>query len=151
MISFFICTWSQESSACTGLKWSLGSQPQIEVGLQQWEQQILDTRPMVSIRVLALWLCRKEFPRRGKVVKQVKYLLGGKQSTAHTGGLRERVAELCPCGSLNYFYGAFLPGFLWPIILICLGHSPYLAYLRALPWVCTHLLAKMDLTKEAYG
>ena len=23
-----------------------------------------------------------------------------------------------PHGSLNYFYGAFLPGFLWPTILI---------------------------------
>ena len=28
-------------------------------------------------RALALWLCRKEFPQRWKVVKQVKYLLRG--------------------------------------------------------------------------
>ena len=35
----------------------------------------------------------KEFPQRQKVVKQVKYLLGGKKSTVHvdrhTGRLRE--------------------------------------------------------------
>ena len=34
---------------------------------------------------------------------------------------------------LNYFNGAFLLGFLWRIILICLVPSPYLAYLRILP------------------
>ena len=31
-------------------------------------------------RALAIWLCRKEFPQRWKVVKQVKYLLGGEYS-----------------------------------------------------------------------
>ena len=34
---------------------------------------------------------------------------------------------------LNYFNGAFLLGFRWRIILICLVPSPYLAYLRILP------------------
>ena len=29
--------------------------------------------------------------------------------------------ELCPCGSLNHFYGAFLLGFLWPVNLLCLA------------------------------
>ena len=59
--------------------------------------------------------------------------------------------ELCPGGSFNHFYGVFLPVLLWTIILIYLVHSPYLAYLRVLPCVCSHLLAKMDSTKEAYG
>ena len=40
--------------------------------------------------------------------------------------------NLARCGSLNYFYGAFLPGFLWPIILTCLVNSPYLVYFRIL-------------------
>jgi len=48
-------------------------------------------------------------------VKPVKYLLGGK-STVHEDserlGEKERVSELQPRGSLNYFYGAFLLGFL---------------------------------------
>ena len=58
--------------------------------------------------------------------------------------------ESCPCGSLNHLYGAFLPGFLWPIILLCLAPSPYLAYLRVLPCVHVHLLAKMDSSEEGY-
>ena len=33
-----------------------------------------------------------------------------------------RVAESCPHDDLSYFYGAFLPGFLGPIILMCLAH-----------------------------
>ena len=33
-----------------------------------------------------LWLCRKEFPQRWGVVKQVKYLLKGKKSTYSTHG-----------------------------------------------------------------
>ena len=40
-----------------------------------------------------------------------------------------RVTEPHPCGSLDYFCGTFLPGFLWRITLICLVHSPYLVYL----------------------
>ena len=75
-------------------------------------------------------LCIKEFPQRWKVVKQIKYLLKGKKSTIpvdrHTGRLR----ELQPCSSLNYFHGVFHMGFLWPVILNCLVHSPYLVYLR---------------------
>ena len=63
------------------------------------------------------------------------------------GRLRRRV----PHGSLNYLYGAFLLGFLWPIILICLVHSAPLAYIGVLPCVCMHLLAKMDFTEKAYG
>ena len=64
------------------------------------------------------------------------------------GGLRERER---PGGSLNHFYGAFLPGFLWLIILICLVLNPCLVYLRVLPCVRAHLLAKMDSSEEAYG
>ena len=40
--------------------------------------------------------------------------------------------ESHPRGSLNHFHGAFLPSFLWPIILLYLGLSPYLVYLRFL-------------------
>ena len=43
---------------------------------------------------------------------ETKYLLRGKKSTVcadrYMGSRSERVAELHPCGSLNYFYGAFL-------------------------------------------
>ena len=67
------------------------------------------------------------------------------------GRLKGRVPELCPRDSLNYFYGVFLPSSLWPIVLIYLGHSLYLVYLRILPCVPTHLLAYMDFTEKTYG
>ena len=77
---------------------------------------------MVSDKGPGLQLCRKEFPQRGKVVKQVKCLLGEKKSTVHVdrhmGRLREKIPVLCPCGSLNHLYGAFLPVFLCLIIMI---------------------------------
>ena len=46
-----------------------------------------------------------------------------------------RWTESHPPGCLIHFCGAFLLGFLWPVILICLVLSPYLVYLRILPWV----------------
>ena len=54
-------------------------------------------------------------------------------------------------GGLNYLCGAFLLDFIQPIILIFLAHNPYLVYLRILPCVCMHLLAKGNPTKEASG
>ena len=58
--------------------------------------------------------------------------------------------ESLPRGSLYHFYGAFLLGFLRPIILLCLVLSLYLVYLRVLPCVRAHLLAKLDSGEEAY-
>ena len=78
---------------------------------------------MVSDKGPGFQLCRKEFPQRQNVVKQVKYLC----SEASYVFIRRkrvqylwidtwvdsgRVAEWHPHGSLNYFYGAFLLGFL---------------------------------------
>ena len=63
--------------------------------------------------------------------------------------LRKRAP--CPRGSLTHLYGAFLPGFLWPVILLCLVLSPYLVYLRVLPCVYVHPLARMDSSEEACG
>ena len=53
--------------------------------------------------------------------------------------------------SFSHFYGAFLLGFFWQIILIRQIQSPYLVYLRILPCVRVHLSAKMESTEEAYG
>ena len=85
-------------------------------------------------------------------MKQVKCLLGGRRVQyvwidARAGSERESR----PRGCLNHFYGAFLPGFLWPVVLLCLVLSPYLVELRVLPCVRAHLLAKMDSSEEAYG
>ena len=145
--------WSWVASACNGLEWSLGSQPEIEARSWWWEHQILANRPVVSDKGPDLQLCWKEFLQRWKVVKQV--FIKRKKSTVHvdryTGRLRGRVPESCPHGSLPYFYGAFLLVSRWPVIFICLVHSPYLVYLRILPYVLMHLLAKMDSTEEACG
>ena len=64
-----------------------------------------------------------------------------------TSGLR----ELYNHGILNHLYGAFLPGFLWPIILLCLVLNPYLASFRVCPCVHMHLSARMDSGEEVYG
>ena len=64
------------ASACSGLKQDFGSQPETEAGYRQGRHRIPATRPVVSDKALALRLCRKEFTRKWKVVKQVKCLLG---------------------------------------------------------------------------
>ena len=56
-----------------------------------------------------------------------------------------------PSWSLNHFHGAFLPPFLWPVILLRLALSPYWVDLRNLPRVRAHLSAKVDSSEEAYG
>ena len=45
------------------LKQGFGSQPETEVGVQQWKHPILSPRP-VSDKALALLVCRKEFPQK---------------------------------------------------------------------------------------
>ena len=102
-------------------------------------------------KALALRLCRKRMPTKMESSETSKvFCRRKKKSTIHVdtymGRLRGRV-----CGSLNSFYGAFLPDHLWPIILICLVQGSYLVYLRILSCVRTHLLAKMTSTEEGYG
>ena len=82
-------------------------------------------------------------------------VLRGKRSIEyvdrHTDSGRERVAELHPWGNLYYFYGVSLLYFLWPIILICLVHSPYLVYLKVFQCIHVNVLAKMDFSGKVYG
>ena len=63
------------------------------------------------------------------------------------GGLREPR----PRDSLNHLYETFLPGFLWPVISICLVLGVYLVYISGASHVYAHLSAKMDFTQEACG
>ena len=135
-------------SSGLGLQWLeawLGFPAKDWAESQWWKHQILDSRPVVSDKGPGFQLCRKEFPQRQNVVKQV--FTKRKKSTVsmdrHKGRLRERIPESFPCSGLSYFYGIFLPGFLWTIILTCRVHSSYLVYLRILPCVCTHLSAKI--------
>ena len=67
---------------------------------------------------------------------ETKYLLRAKKSTVcadrYVGARSKRVAELHPCGSLNYFYGAFLPvsfdHFDLPDseFIFCMSQNPYM-------------------------
>ena len=45
----------------------------------------------------------------------------------------------------------FLPGFLWPINLLCLVLSPDLVYLGVPPCARVHLLAKWILAERPVG
>ena len=124
----------------------------MEAGSRRWDPQILATRPVVSDK--ALRLCREEFPQRQTVVKQV--FIKREKSTLlvdkHVSKTQREHLWVAPWGSLNHFYGAFLPGFLWPVMMICwFTVCIYLAYLRILLCVSTHLLAKMHFTAKAYG
>ena len=67
------------------------------------------------------------------------------------GGRLRKNTCVAPLGQLNHLYGAFLPVFLWLIILTGLVHSPYLAYLRIIPCVHMQFLAKLDPTAKACG
>ena len=69
------------ASACSSLKQGFGSGLEIEVGSWLRERRILDVRPVVSDKVLALQLCRREFPWRRKTVKQE--FIRRKKSTVH--------------------------------------------------------------------
>ena len=105
--------WSQVASACNGLELGLGSQPETGLGPST---QTLATRPVVSDKgpgpsALQERILTKTESRETSIV-----FIKRKKSTVrvdrHTGRLRVR--EWHPHGSSNYFYGAFLPGFLWP-------------------------------------
>lgn len=48
------------------------------------------------------------------------------------------------CSIWNHLYEDSFPGSLWPVILLSLALCPYLVWLRALPDVHVHLLAKME-------
>ena len=84
-------------------------------------------RPGDSDKALAPWLCRKTILTKMES-SETNYLLGEKKRvqqvwTDTKAESRGRNPESRPGGSLNYFYGPFLLGFLWPTIFICLVKS----------------------------
>ena len=143
-------------SACNGLEQGLGSQSETEAGSQRWAHQILVTSPVVSDKDPGPSALQKRISAKIKSSEASRIFIQRTKSTLRvdrhmvvsgTG----RVTELHLRCTLNYFYKAFLPRFLWPITLICLIHSSYLVYLRILTCVHTHLLAKVDFTKKTYA
>lgn len=122
-------------------------------GSLQWKHQSPGTSPVVSGKGPGLWLCRKEFLQRQKVIKQV-FIEEKEYNTCgdrYLDRLRGRVSESRLHGSLNHWHGALLLVFIWPVILLCLAHNPCLVYLRILSHVRLRLLAKVDFTTESSG
>lgn len=83
------------------------------------------------------------FPR-GSVGKEVclQCRLRGKAQVCvnrHKGRHRREFLSLCPHGSFNYFYGAFLLGILWANHSGVCGSQSLLVYLRILPHVYASL------------
>ena len=113
--------------------------PRDWAGSRWWKYQILASRPVVSDKGSGPLALQKRILRKTKSSETCEVFIRRKKSTVcvdrHTGRFKQTVSESHPCSSLNYFYGIFLPGFVWPGILICLVHSPHLVYLRILPCV----------------
>ena len=82
---------------------------------------------------------------------ETKCLGGGRIGYLWIDAWVDSERELHTHGSLNHLCVAFLSGFHWPVILICLVQSPDLVYLRILPCMPTHLLDVMESTKKPYG
>ena len=67
------------ASGCNGLEPGLGSQPEVGVGLQQWKNQILATRPVVSDKGPGPLDLQKRISTKTESSEASKYLLGGKR------------------------------------------------------------------------
>ena len=98
---------------------------------------------------------QKIIPAKTESSETSKVFIRGKRGAVrvdrHMGRLRGRVLSRALVAVSITCMGVLLLGFLWPIILICLVQSPHLIYLRILPCVCMHLLAKVDSTTMVYG
>ena len=108
--------WSRVGSACSGLEPVLGSQPETGAGLGQWKHEILVSRPVVSDKSLALWLYRKAFPQRWKIVNRIKCVLRGKKVQymwIDTGADLEGESLRCTlmASRLNHLYRVFFSGY----------------------------------------
>ena len=124
-------------------------------GSRWWEHRILASRPVVSDKGPGLWLRRKEFPQRPRSVKQVNCLLGGKSvwyvwtdTRADSGWESHWAAPLWQFGLLLWDISSRFP---LADHADLPGSQPVFGISRIFPCVCTHFLAKMDLTEKACG
>ena len=100
------------TSACSGLKRGLGSQPETEARPQQWsEHQALTTRSVGSDKSPGPSALQERTSTKMESSKARNVSIWRKNSTLHvdrhTDGFRKR-AEFYACGNLNYFYGGCL-------------------------------------------
>ena len=92
---------------------------------------------------------KKESSEVGKV------FIGRKKSTVHVdrdmGRLKGRVPESHSLGSLNYFYGGISSRFPLANHFDLTNSQSIFGKSQDIPCAFTHLLAKMDSTRKAYG
>ena len=67
----------------------------------------------------------------------------------HISTLSDSERMLCPHDSLNHFYGAFLLGLLWPVILTCLILSPMFVISQDPP-ICAHVSLSQDGLQQGH-
>ena len=138
------------------MTWSGASFPARNgAGSWWWRQQMVATRPMVSDKGPGPLALRKRISTKTESSEATEVFINRKKRVQYevwteTSGLRDS-RWAAPSWQSELLLWSFLLGFLWLIILICLVHSPYLVYLRILPCVHMHLLAKMDPTTKTYG
>ena len=109
----------------------------IEARLQQWEHGTLITRPPGPVAKCV----EMSFHIEMESSETNRVFIRRKKSTVFV----DRWLRVAPRGSSHHFffclfcshrfYWAFLPRFLWPVVLLCLVLSLYLVYLRVLLFV----------------
>ena len=108
--------------------WFLVQKVNLGQGSENTESQPLDHG---SVTRLWLFSFAKIIPTKTESSETSKVMIRRKKGTVcvnrHIGGLRDTSH---PHGNLSHLCGAFLWGFLWPVILICLVLSLYLVHLR---------------------
>ena len=115
-----------------------------EIEFRSWRQNH-QSKPLDQwsvTRPSPLGFAEEVFPQRWKVVKQVKYLLGGNRVQYmwidRWADPEKESPWVAPSCSLYYFYGAFLPGFLWSVILVCL-FTVHIWCISEPSHMCTHI------------
>ena len=129
--------------------WFFGWRLSLGQGSENTESQPLDHG---SVTTPWFFSFAKIIPTKTESSETSKVIIRRKKGTVcvnrHTGGLRDTSH---PHGNLNHLCGAFLLGFLWPVILICLVLSLCLVHLRILPHVHGDLSTKLDSSQETNG
>ena len=147
--------WYQVALACNGLEWGLGSQPEIEAASQQWKHQILATTQVVSDKGLGPSAMQKRIPTKIESSEASRIFIKRKKRVQYmwidteAGLEREWLSHvLMAVWTTLWSLSSCFPlanHFDLPSSQSIFGKS------QDIPCAFTHLLAKMDSTRKAYG
>lgn len=118
---------------------------------QQWEHKVLSTRPGgTGAKTLGPSSClprKKKLPRRQKVERKVRHVLEKQNTSRETHRWVQRELHL---GKFKSFTRGQTPGLCFPLAS-CLALTLQPIYLRVLPYVHVHPLAKMEFSTRVPG